>query len=139
MDMAMAMAKATGGERRRVSSGSPFEELGGYCRAVKVGNAIHVAGTAAYRDGTLVAPYDPGEQTRVILEIIGEALAELGASFDDAVRYRAYVTDISRWNEVIPQFGRAFATSRPAGTLVEVSALIEPGAVVEIEVDAVVG
>jgi enamine deaminase RidA (YjgF/YER057c/UK114 family) len=126
-------------DRRRVTSGGPFERRGGYCRAVKVGDHIHVAGTAAFRDGKVVAPYDPGEQTRVILEIIAAALVELGSSLDDAVRYRVFITDISRWPEVIDELGRAFAVSRPAGTMVEMSGLIDPAAVVEIEVDAYVG
>jgi enamine deaminase RidA (YjgF/YER057c/UK114 family) len=126
-------------DRKRVSSGGPFEKRGGYCRAIKAGDMIFVAGTAAFRDGKLVGPNDPRVQTRVILETISAALAEFGASLDDAVRYRVFVTDISRWEEVLDELGAAFRVSRPAGTMVEMSGIIDPEAVVEIEVDAYVG
>lgn len=126
-------------DRERVSSGGKFEDAAGYCRAIRAGDMIHVSGTAAFRDGKVVHPYEPGPQTRVILEIIAEALARFGASLDDAVRYRVYVNDISRWAEVVPELGRAFGVSRPAGTMVGISGIIDPAAVVEIEVDAWVG
>jgi enamine deaminase RidA (YjgF/YER057c/UK114 family) len=123
--------------RRRVSSGSPFEQQASYCRAIRVGDVIHVAGTAAYADGAVVAPHDAVGQTRHILAVIGQALQDLGSSLDDAVRYRVYVTDIALWREVVPELGRAFANARPAGTLLAVAALIDPALVVEIEVDAI--
>lgn len=124
--------------RRRVFSGSPFEEQASYCRAVRVGDAIYVAGTAAYDNGVVVAPNEAGEQARYILGVIGRALGELGATLDDAVRYRVYLTDITLWRDVVPALGRAFANARPAGTLIAAGALIDPTLVVEIEVDAVV-
>lgn len=124
--------------RRRVSSGSPFEEQASYCRAVRVGDAIYVAGTAAYDNGAVVAPNEAGAQARYILGVIERALADLGARLDDVVRYRVYLTDITLWRDVVPELGRAFANARPAGTLVAAAALIDPALVVEIEVDAVV-
>jgi enamine deaminase RidA (YjgF/YER057c/UK114 family) len=123
--------------RRRVSSGSPFEQQASYCRAVRVGDAIWVAGIAAYEHGAVVAPNEAGGQTRHILGVIERALGELGARLDDVVRYRVYLTDIALWRDVVPERGGAFATARPAGTLVAVAALIDPALVVEIEVDAV--
>lgn len=124
--------------RRRVSSGSPFEEQASYCRAIRVGDVIYVAGTAAYSDGAVVAPNEAGAQARYILGVIEQALGELGARLDDVVRYRVYLTDITLWRDVVPELGRAFANARPAGTLVAAAALIDPSLVVEIEVDAVV-
>ncbi len=123
--------------RRRVSSGSPFEEQASYCRAVRVGDSIWVAGTAAYDDGAVVAPNQAGEQARYILGVIDRALRDLGSSLDDVVRYRVYLTDITLWRDVVPELGRAFVNARPAGTLVAAAALIDPTLVVEIEVDAV--
>ncbi|MFM9107663.1 MAG: Rid family hydrolase [Chloroflexota bacterium] len=126
-------------DRQRVSSGGKFEEIAGYCRAIRAGDTIHVSGTAAFRDGKVVHPYEPGPQTTVILEIIAEALAAFGASFDDVVRYRVYMNDVSRYMEVVPLLGEAFRVSRPAGLLVGINGIIDPAAVVEIEVDAWVG
>lgn len=125
--------------RQRVSTGSAWERHVGYSRAVRVGDMIHVAGTTAVRDGVVVGVDDAYLQTKVVLEIIVAALAELGASPVDVVRTRMFVTDIARWEEIGRAHGEVFGAARPAATMVQVSALIDPALLVEIEVDAVVG
>lgn len=125
--------------RLRISSGSPYEAVAGYCRALRVGNLVYVAGTASYKDGEVFAPGDAAAQTRQILSIIESALRDAGASLRDVVRYRVFVTDIGLADTVLVEMGRTFAEIRPVSTLVGVSALIDPELVVEIEVDAVIG
>ena len=125
--------------RLRISSGSPYEAVAGYCRAIKVGNLVYVAGTAAYKDGEVYAPGDAVAQTRHVLAIIETALRDAGSGLHDVVRCRVFVTDISVADAVAAEMGRAFASVRPVSTLVAVSALVHPDLVVEIEVDAVVG
>jgi enamine deaminase RidA (YjgF/YER057c/UK114 family) len=127
-------------EHRRVSSGAPWESIVGYSRAVRVGDVIHVAGTTAVGPGgEVLAPGDAGGQTRIIIRKIESALEGLGASLADVVRTRMYVTDISRWEEVGRAHGEYFALVRPAATMVEVSRLIDPAMLVEIEAEAIVG
>jgi enamine deaminase RidA (YjgF/YER057c/UK114 family) len=116
-------------ERRNVSSGSEFEELVGYSRAVRTGPFVVVAGTTAPGD-------DIAAQTREALRRTEIALREVGASMTDVVRTRIYVTDISMWREVGAVHAAVFGDIRPAATMVEVSALISPELMVEIEVDA---
>jgi enamine deaminase RidA (YjgF/YER057c/UK114 family) len=125
--------------RLRVSSGSPYEATAGYCRALRVGNLVYVAGTASYKDGEVFAPNDAVSQTRHILSIIAAALADAGSSLNDVVRYRVYLTEIRAATGVVAEMSRVFAEIRPVSTLIGVSALVDPGLVVEIEVDAVVG
>jgi enamine deaminase RidA (YjgF/YER057c/UK114 family) len=125
--------------RQLISSGGPFERKYGYSRAVRVGNRVFVAGTAAFKDGVPFAPGDAGAQTRHILDVIEQALAEAGASLGDVTRYRVYVTDMADHPVVAGEFGRVFGSIRPAGTLVGTSALIHPDLKVEIEVDAIIG
>jgi enamine deaminase RidA (YjgF/YER057c/UK114 family) len=122
--------------RQLVSSGSQWESAVGYSRAVRVGRSVVVAGTTATRDGLVVGIGDPYEQTKVALEIIAAALAECGAGLADVVRTRMYVTDISRWEEVGRAHVEVFGQIRPAATMVEVSALVDPEHLVEIEVEA---
>ena len=117
--------------RKLVSSGSGFESAVGYSRAVRVGPHVAVAGTTGSGDG-LVA------QTRDALHRIEIALGQAGATLADVVRTRIYVTDISRWREVGDVHARVFGDIRPAATMVEVSALIAPDLLVEIEADAYV-
>jgi enamine deaminase RidA (YjgF/YER057c/UK114 family) len=124
--------------RRQVSTGSDWENVVGYSRAVRVGNAVHVAGTTAVRDGQVVGVGDAYAQTKVALEIITAALGELGATPADVVRTRMFVTDISRWEEIGLAHGEVFRDIRPAASMLEVAALIDPDLLVEIEVDAIV-
>jgi enamine deaminase RidA (YjgF/YER057c/UK114 family) len=127
-------------QRQLISSGTQWERLYGYSRAVRVGNTVHVAGTTAVDEaGNVVGRGDPYRQTRVVYDKIAKALAEAGASLTDVVRVRTFVTDISRWTEVARAQGEVFADIRPAATLVQVSALVDPELLVEIEVDAVAG
>ncbi len=124
-------------DRIQVSSGAPWESLVGYSRAVRVGNQIEVAGTTAVDEaGNVVGAGDPAEQTRVILRKIEQALIRAGASLADVVRTRIFVTDISQWEAIGRAHGEFFAQIKPAATMVEVSALISPELLVEIEATA---
>ena len=124
-------------ERRRISSGGPWEAIGGYSRAVVVGDSCWVAGTTdAGPDGRSRHPGDIGAQARASLEIIAEALEGAGFSLADVVRTRMFVTDIARSGEILPIHGEFFGGTRPAATMVEVRALIDPSLLIEIEVDA---
>ncbi len=120
----------------RWGSGGPWESVVGYSRVVRSGDYVHVAGTTATVDGVVVGQGDPGEQTRVTLRIIGDALAKAGATFEQVVRTRIFVVDISDWQAVGGAHGEVFADIRPVSTMVEVSRLIDPAHLVEIEVDA---
>ena len=125
------------GSRRRASSGSAWEPIVGYSRAVRHGNVIAVTGTVGVAaDGTF--PSTVGAQTERALAIIRAALEALGARLDDVIRTRLYVTDISKWEEVGAVHGAVFATIRPATTMVEVAKLIDAAALIEIEADAIV-
>jgi enamine deaminase RidA (YjgF/YER057c/UK114 family) len=125
--------------RVRISTGAPWETLYGYSRAVRIGNTIEVAGTAAVDlDGNLVAPGDAYAQTKFVLEKIRAALAEAGALMEDVVRTRMFVTDISKSDEIGRAHGEFFSEIRPVSTMVEVSRLMSEGMVVEIEATAVV-
>ncbi len=125
--------------RQLVSSGAVWEPVVGYSRAVRVGPWIAVAGTtAATPDGGPVGGNDIAEQTREASRRIHAALREVGAELGHVVRTRMYVTDISRWQEVGQAHGEVFSSIRPATSMVEVSRLIDPGLLVEIEADAVV-
>ena len=126
-------------DRVTVSTGAPWEETVGYCRAVRVGNHIAVSGTAPVGDdGEVVGVGDAYAQARRCIEIIKRALAEAGASLDDVVRTRMFVTDISQWEAIGKAHGEAFGAIRPATSMVEVRALIDPDMLVEIEADAIV-
>jgi isochorismate pyruvate lyase len=123
----------------RVFSGAPWEEEVGYCRALKVGNTIYVTGTAPVDpDGSVHAPSDGLAQTRRCLEIIAEALAKFGVGMDTVVRTRMFVTDIGRWEAYGEGHREVFGDHPPATTLVEVSRLIHPDMLIEIEAVAVV-
>ena len=121
-----------------VSSGSPWEPLVGYSRAVRAGSFIAVAGTTGTdAEGRVVAPGDLVTQTRVALEKIERALEQVGAKMSDVIRTRIYLTDIARWEVVGRVHGEVFGEIRPASTMVEVRALISPEIHVEIEADAI--
>ena len=125
--------------RQRISSGAPWEPIVGYSRAIRVGSHVHVAGTTATdANGAMVGEGDPYQQAKFILQKIGAALADAGASFEHVVRTRMFVTDISRWEEIGRAHGEVFGDIRPVTSMVEVSKLIAPGYLVEIEVDAIV-
>ena len=120
-------------QRQQVPVASPFGAMIGYSRAVRAGDPVFVAGTTATGpDATALHPGDAGKQTEVILERIGTVLRELGANLEDAVETRIYVTDMSQWQAVGQAHGAVFKDIRPATILVEVSALIFPGLLVEI-------
>jgi len=126
-------------ERQLVASGGRWEPLVGYSRAVRVGPWVAVAGTtAAAEGGGAVGGDDIAEQTREALRRIGAALEQAGARLEHVVRTRVFVTDISRWGEVGRAHGEVFGLIRPATSMVEVSRLIDPALLVEIEADAFV-
>lgn len=122
--------------RQNVQSNSPYEEIFGYCRAVRVGATIHVAGTCAQPPH--IEGCDAYEQARSAIDIIEGALADVGASAADVVRTVTYVTNIADMDLVARAHAETFGAVRPAATLVEVSALIDPAMRVEIEAYAVI-
>ena len=127
----------SGGARRRVSSGGPWEARFGYSRAIVAGDTCHVSGTTdAGPDGRSVHPGDPAAQARAVFQIIERALVEAGFSLADVVRTRMYVTEVGNIAPVAEVHGEVFAEVRPASAAVVVKALIEPSLLVEIEADA---
>lgn len=124
--------------RTRVFTGSPWEPTVGYCRAIRVGNRIEVAGTTAMKDGEVVGVGSAYEQARFVLQTIEQALRELGASMSDVIRTRMYVTDISLWEEFGRAHGDYFREVQPVATMVEVKALIDPRLMIEIEAEAII-
>lgn len=124
-------------ERQRITSGAAFEERVGYSRAVRVGDRVWVSGTAPIMPGDADPPAGAYEQARVCLGIIERALEEAGASLDDVVRTRIYVTEASLIDDVGRAHGEAFATARPATTGI-VTTLLDPRWLVEIEAEAVI-
>lgn len=124
-------------QRKNISSGAPWESIVGYCRAVRVGDHVWVAGTTATdENGAVVGKGDAAAQARYILSKIDKALHEAGAAMKHVVRTRMFVTDISQWEGIGRAHGEHFAAVRPAATMVEVSRLIDPDHLIEIEVDA---
>ena len=125
--------------RRNITSGAPWESIVGYCRAVQVGSQIAVTGTASVgENGEVFAVDDAYGQTRRCIEIIEKALHEADAALQDVVRTRIFVTDITQWEAVGRAHAEAFGDILPATTMVQVSALIDPDMLVEIEADAIV-
>jgi enamine deaminase RidA (YjgF/YER057c/UK114 family) len=126
-------------ERQRVSSGTVWEGIVGYSRAVRVDRFVYVAGTTATDDeGNVVGKGDPGAQADYIIRKIERALQEAGATLDDVVRTRIYVTNADDWEAIGRVHGQYFADIRPANALVEISRLVGDDYLVEIEADAVI-
>jgi enamine deaminase RidA (YjgF/YER057c/UK114 family) len=123
----------------RLGSGAPWEGIVGYSRVVVRGDAAWVSGTTSIVDGAVVHPGDAAAQTRQALVTIRVALERAGFTLADVVRTRMFVTDISRWEEIGRAHGEVFGDIRPATSMVEVSRLIDPAMLVEIEADAVRG
>lgn len=124
--------------RYNYASGAPWEDIVGYSRAVKVGNTIEVTGTVAINENNeLVGEDDAYQQTRFIIQKISRILEQAGAGLKDVVRTRLFVTDISRWEEYGRAHGEFFGSIKPCTTMVEVSALISPEYLIEIEATAI--
>jgi enamine deaminase RidA (YjgF/YER057c/UK114 family) len=123
--------------RSRVSTSSPYEELFGFCRAIRAGNHIHVAGTAPIGpDGKTVGVSDPAAQARRCFDICKEALEKLGSGLEDVVRTRMYLTRIEDWEIIGKVHGEYFGDVRPVATMLQVAGLIDPDWLVEVEVEA---
>ncbi len=124
--------------RKNISSGSPYEEPFGFCRAVRIGNSIHVAGTGPIApDGSTAAPGDAYRQAVRCLEIIHKAIEDAGGTLADVVRTRMYLTDLSLQKDVARAHGEFFSKIKPAATMIGVSGLVRDDWLVEIEADAI--
>jgi enamine deaminase RidA (YjgF/YER057c/UK114 family) len=123
-------------ERQNISGHSPYEPAFGFSRAVAVGGRVVVAGTAPIPAGGGPAPASPYDQARLCLQLIGEALDEAGASLDQVIRTRIFLTDAQRWEDVARAHGEVFAAIRPATSAVIVAGLLDPSWLVEIEAEA---
>lgn len=124
--------------RQRTHSNKQFEDRFAYCRAIRVGDLVHVSGTAAVEPDGSVAPGGVGPQTARCLAIIEASLQDLGASMSDVVRVRIYITDIGEYQATADHLRRAFADAPPTSTMVEVTGLIDPEMMVEIEAEAII-
>ena len=124
--------------RKNISSNSPWEEVVGYSRAVRIGNTIEVSGTTAMNGDVLVGKDDLYAQTKFIIQKMEVALKEAGATLDDVIRTRMYVTDINLWNEAARAHAEFFGSIKPASTMVEVAKLIHQDMLIEMEATAVV-
>ncbi|NOT94593.1 RidA family protein [Ferruginibacter sp.] len=123
---------------KKISSGSPWEDIVGYSRAVRVGNIIEVAGTTAMDGDVLIGKGDIYKQTVFVIKKMEAALIEAGASLNDVVRTRMFVTDISQWEAVGKAHGEFFKSIKPVATMVEVSRLINDDLLIEIEMTAII-
>jgi len=124
--------------RKSVTTGSPWEGKVGYCRAVRIGNIIEVSGTTASEDGVVQCLADPFGQTIHILNTIQKAIEELGGNITDVIRTRVYCTDITQWEDIGRAHSQYFEYIKPAMAIVEVSNLIHPNMLVEIEATCII-
>ncbi|QQS36160.1 MAG: RidA family protein [Ignavibacteriales bacterium] len=124
-------------KRTNISSGAKWEDIIGYSRAVKIGNVVEVSGTTAVDGEKIIGEDDVYLQTKFIIQKISKVLEDAGASLKDVVRTRIFITDISRWEEAGKAHGEFFKEIKPAATMVEVKALIDPKLLVEIEATAI--
>lgn len=124
-------------QRKIYSSGAPWEDIVGYSRAVQVGNHLEISGTVARDENGVVAKGDPYGQTKFILEKISKVLIQAGFNLEDVVRTRMFVTRIGQWEEYGRAHGEVFSKIKPATSMLEVSALIDPDYLIEIEVTAI--
>ena len=124
--------------RENISSGSPWEEIIGYSRAVKIGNVVEISGTTASSDNGIVGKNDLYVQTKFILEKIRGVLEEAGAEMQHVVRTRMFLTDIAQWEEAARAHGEFFKDIKPVTTMVEVNKLIDNDMLIEIEVSAII-
>lgn len=125
-------------KRKNISSGIIWEDIVGYSRAVRVGNIIEISGTTSVVDGKIVGKNDPYAQTKTILEKIKKVLEESGASLDDVVRTRMFVTDINKWEQYAKAHLEYFGKIKPATSMIEIKSLIDPDMMIEIEATAIV-
>ena len=127
-------------KRQNISSGTKWEDIAGYSRAVRYSNTVHVSGTTATdENGALVGGDDPYEQTRYIIQKIERALNEAGATLADVVRTRLYLVNRDQWEPVCRAHAEFFGDIRPANTLIEISALVGEDYLVEMEAEAIIG
>ena len=126
-------------QRKNYTTGAPWEDIVGYCRAVQIGNQLEISATVASDANGVVAMGDPYGQTKFIIEKVEKVLHQAGFSLQDVIRTRMFVTDISKWEEVGRAHGEFFKTIKPVTTMVEVSRLIDPEFLVEIEMTAYKG
>ncbi|GAC1592188.1 MAG: RidA family protein [Ginsengibacter sp.] len=124
--------------KRQVNTGTPWEDIGGYCRAVRVGNIIEVAGTTAMDGDTLIGKNDIETQTRFIFNKIKKALEELDAGMENVVRTRMFVTNMDHSEKIVRIHGEFFAKIKPVSSLIEISRLINDEMLIEIETTAIV-
>jgi enamine deaminase RidA (YjgF/YER057c/UK114 family) len=125
--------------RQNFTTGGPWEDIIGYCRAVKIGNTIEISGTTATKDedgNELTTTFD---QTKAIIEKLAQVLEDAGASLENVVRTRLYLADIIQWEQAAKAHGLFFKDIKPASTIIEVSRLIDPAMLIEIEMTAVIG
>ena len=124
-------------KRQNISTGAKWEDIVGYSRAVRIGNTVEVSGTVSIKNGEILGKNDPFKQTSRILEIIEESLNHAGASINDVIRTRIYVTDVKYWVEVAKAHQKIFGTIKPATSLIGIDKLISDDCLVEIEATAV--
>lgn len=126
------------GKRQNIASGAKWEDIVGYSRAVRIGNIVEVSGTTAVENDRIIFVDDAYRQTRYVIQKIEKALKEAGATLEDVIRTRMFVTDISRWEEYGKAHGEFFSKIKPATSMVEVQALIHPDMMLEMEATAII-